>query len=254
MFVLFQRLWFDVKKLFVFFLWFPSYIKDYFLFRKQLVNSKDIFKIKVYPIMSDKFSESWEANWHYFHQDLLIAKKVLKKKPDKHVDIWSRIDWFVAHVASFRKIEVIDIRPNKNNIENIIFKQMDMMNLDNKYLNYCSSLSSLHAIEHFGLWRYWDPIDINWHKKAVDNFHKILKKWWTLYISVPIWPQRIEFNAHRVFSLKYLLELFKNFELIYFSYVDDKGDLHQDFRLDEEFIRNNCWCQYGCWIFEFMKI
>ena len=33
----------------------------------------------------------------------------------RHVDIGSRLDGFVAHVASFREIEVLDIRPLKVN-------------------------------------------------------------------------------------------------------------------------------------------
>ena len=32
-------------------------------------------------------------------------------RPEKHVDVGSRVDGFVAHVASFREIEVFDVRP-----------------------------------------------------------------------------------------------------------------------------------------------
>jgi hypothetical protein len=57
-------------------------------------------------------------------------------------------------VASFRPIEVFDIRKNYNQVQNITFIQGDLMQLDSKYENYCDSISSLHAIEHFGLGRY----------------------------------------------------------------------------------------------------
>jgi hypothetical protein len=65
------------------------------------------------------------------------------------VDIGSRVDGFIAHVASFRDIEVLDIRKNEEKIENITFIQADVMKPDEKYKNYCDSISSLHAIEHF---------------------------------------------------------------------------------------------------------
>jgi hypothetical protein len=71
----------------------------------------------------------------------------------------------------------------------------------------CDSLSSLHAIEHFGLGRYGDPIDINGHLKAITNLHLMLKPKGKFYFSVPIGKQRIEFNAHRVFSIKYLIRI-----------------------------------------------
>lgn len=73
------------------------------------------------------------------------------------------------------------------------------MELPAGMVNYCDSISSLHAIEHFGLGRYGDPIDYFGYLKALQNIAKIVKTGGTFYFSVPIGPQRIEFNAHRVF-------------------------------------------------------
>ena len=76
-----------------------------------------------------------------------------------------------------------------------------------------------------------------------------------LYFSVPIGPQRTEFNAHRVFSLKYLMELFSEKYLIKsFSYVDDNGNLNEDVHISHEDMTNNFGCQYGCGIFEMTKL
>ena len=91
--------------------------------------------------------------------------------------------------------------------------------------------------------------------KGFANMHNILTPGGTLYLSVPIGRQRIEFNAHRVFSLVYLLKIFHSkFEILHFSYVDDKGDLNQDVDLTQSLIDNNCDCTYGCGIFELKKI
>ncbi len=239
------------------FKWFKNigfYIKDFFKIKKLFKNNKD-FKLNFnYPCLHDKDDNWWTANWHYFHQDLLIASKIYKSNPEKHIDIGSRIDGFISHLAVFRNVEVFDIRPLKSKTKNITFKQADLMSLDDKYLNYTDSISSLHAIEHFWLWRYWDPIDINWHIKWLDNIYKILKKWWKFYFSVPIWKQRIEFNAHRVFSLKYLNSYFKNkYELKSFSYVDDKWDLYENININN-WLNNNFDCTFGCWIFELIKL
>lgn len=210
---------------------------------------------KRFPCLTDKDEEGGSASGHYFHQDLLVAQHLFTQQPHKHVDIGSRIDGFVAHVASFREVEVLDIRTLTSTIPNIKFVQADMMTpVGGKLTDYCDSISSLHAIEHFGLGRYGDPIDVNGHIRGLNNIHSMLKTGGMFYFSVPIGPQRVEFNAHRVFSISYLLDYFKDsYALISFSYVDDKGDLHRNIELDESMIVDNCGCTYGCGIFILKK-
>jgi SAM-dependent methyltransferase len=244
----------DVSKMKMFVKGLSSYLKD----KKELTQQKGHdtqfpFGSKR-PVFEDRFAESGSASGHYFHQDLLVAQKIYENKPVRHVDIGSRTDGFIAHVAVFREIEVFDIREQTSKIKNIVFKQADLMTLTDSLIDYCDSISALHSIEHFGLGRYGDPIDYNGHLKAIKNITKILKTGGKFYFSVPIGPQRINFNAHRVFSIKYLLELFtRDFTLISFSYVDDKGDLKEDIKLNEELIQTNCGCFYGCGIFELTK-
>ena len=75
------------------------------------------------------------------------------------------------------------------------------------------------------------------------------------YYSVPIGPQRIEFNAHRVFALSYLLGMFAGrLNLDTFAFVDDLGHFHRCSSLTEEDISNDCRCRYGCGIFELTKL
>ncbi|MDR3345656.1 MAG: hypothetical protein LBS73_00635, partial [Campylobacteraceae bacterium] len=63
------------------------------------------------------------------------------------------------------------------------------------------------------------------------------------------------FNAHRVLSIKYLLEQFENkYHLDHFSLVDDDGDLHENIKLTKEDIENSFGCWYGCGIFEMTKL
>ena len=100
----------------------------------------------------------------------------------------------------------------------------------------------------------FDPLDYYGHLKAIKNIHKILKIGGKFYFSVPIGKQRIEFNAHRVFSISYLLELFEDkFELNSFSYVDDKGDFFENAEIIQTEIDRNYGCSYGCGIFELTK-
>ena len=209
---------------------------------------------KKYPILSERYLESGTLSGHYFHQDLLVAQKIYKNSPTKHVDIASRTDGFVAHLAVFREIEVLDIRKLNSSVNNIIFRQADLMKLPENMVNYCDSISSLHAIEHFGLGRYGDPIDYFGHLKAIENITKMLKAGGTFYFSVPIGEQRIEFNAHRVFSIDYLMGVFsEKYTIKTFSYVDDNGDLYKNITLEAEKTKANYGCSWGCGIFELVK-
>ena len=230
------------------------YKRDKKELQKQLGNSNEFPFGKKYPILNERHSEAGTMSGHYFHQDLHVARRIYKYNPERHVDLGSRIDGFVAHVATFREIEILDIRAHESKVKNINFRQQDLMELPEDMIGYCDSFSSLHAIEHFGLGRYNDPIDANGHIKALDNIAKIIKKGGIFYFSTPIGPQRIEFNAHRVFSIQYLMNLLKpHFELVHFSYVDDKGDFYKHVPLNESEMDNNFGCFYGCGIFELIR-
>lgn len=232
----------------------PSYFLEFLKLRKQ--KGKDaIFTFgPIYPVFGDKFSQSGTMSGHYFHQDLFIARKIFENNPNRHIDIGSRTDGFVAHVSVFRKIEILDIRENLSIVHNISFRKANLMVLPDDLINVCDSISSLHAIEHFGLGRYGDPIDYNGYLKAIANITKILQTGGKFYFSVPIGKQRIEFNAHRVFSVRFLLDLFNNnFILNSFSFVDDNGSFNENVELTEIKIDRNFGCYYGCGIFELTK-
>lgn len=236
---------------------FPAYRRDRAELKKQAKTSTNTFPFsKSYPCLAERNVDSGAASGHYFHQDLLVAREIFKRAPERHVDIGSRIDGFVAHVACFREIEVFDIRPLPAKVPNISFVQADLMSpLDSRLVEYCDSLSYLHALEHFGLGRYGDQVNFDGHILGLNNLYKILKPRGRLYLSVPIGKQRIEFNAHRVFSIAYLLELLEGkFTIEKFSYVNDKGDLVEDVDVHSEPASNNFHCKYGCGIFELVKL
>jgi SAM-dependent methyltransferase len=233
-------------------MWF--YYNDYYKIKKQKGEDSKFYFGRKYPIIKDRFSQSGVMNGHYFHQDLYVARRIFTNNPVRHLDIGSRTDGFVAHVAVFRKIEIMDIRDQKSKVRNITFRKADLMQLPDDMINAFDSVSSLHAIEHFGLGRYGDPIDYFGYLKAIENITRILKPGGKFYFSVPIGSQRIEFNAHRVFSVSYLLDLFsENFILDSFSYIDDKGDFFEEVTLDQSEIDRNWGCKYGCGIFELSK-
>lgn len=129
------------------------------------------------------------------------------------------------------------------------------MKLNPDNLECTDSLSCLHALEHFGLGRYGDPIAYDGYLQGFNNIHKMLKPGGKFYFSVPLGKQRTEFHAHRVFSLRYLLEIIEPlYKIDSFSYVDDDNRFQKEIVITEELIANNCDCLFGCAIFELTKI
>ena len=205
-----------------------------------------------YMILSDYNDSAGNNKGHYFHQDLLVAQSIFENKPRRHIDIGSRIDGFVAHVASFREIEVLDIRDLSDNYHNNIkFTKLDIMK-NPKNIGLTDSLSCLHAIEHFGLGRYGDSIDVDGHKKGLENMIKLIEPNGLLYLSFPIGSKdEIHFNAHRLFHPKSIFSFKKISEKIKlkrFDYIDDNDQLHTEIKI-ENFPEN---LKYGCGIYTFI--
>ena len=204
-----------------------------------------------YPITDDYESSAGTAQGHYFHQDLLVAQFIFQANPQRHIDIGSRIDGFVAHVATFRRIEIYDIRTlNDCGHSNIEFKQADLMlGLES---NVTDSISCLHTIEHFGLGRYGDQINPRGYIVGMESLVKMLKPGGILYISFPIGKNnQIHFNSHRVFHPKDIFSWAPNtLNLIRFDYVDDTGELHQNFDL----LNSELVVTHGCGIYTFCKV
>ena len=233
----------------------PQLVRDYFQLRQQLRSVPGFPFGRAIPIVGDRLAESGVARGSYFHQDLYVARRIFAAKPERHVDIGSRVDGFVAHVASFREIEVFDIRPTSARAQSIVFRQANLMKLDPSLVAYCDSVSSLSVIEHFGLGRYGDPIDAAGHLKGLESIYAILRPGGTFYLSVPIGSQRINFNAHRVFSVSYLLGLFQGkYSVEEFSFTDDAGDFHESVPLDPAGVAGNFGCGFGHGIFILKKL
>jgi hypothetical protein len=166
-------------------------------------------KILLMPCLHDLKSANGSYG-EYFYQDLFVARQIFERNPVNHLDIGSRIDGFVGHIASFRTITVADIRPQPVQVPNVDYIQLDLMSdacigALGKY----DSISCLHALEHFGLGRYGDDISHNGWKLALRNMSGLLAQGGLLYISVPVGEEVTFFNAHRVFSIDTLITQIK---------------------------------------------
>ncbi len=225
------------------------YWRDYVRFRAKNKDPRfPMSWVDSYPCLFDRYDLAGSKPRHYFHQDLWAAKKVRQSDVREHFDFGSRIDGFVAHCAAFCQITVLDIRQLPDLDENIRFKQGDITNLTSVPTGSLHSVSSLHVFEHLGLGRYGDPIGSDSLTRAVNELCRVLAPGGSLYFSVPIGIQRMEFNAQRVFAVNTVLEMFSSLKLVEFSAITDADALILNAAPDQ-FDQ----AEYSCGLFHFVR-
>jgi hypothetical protein len=223
--------------------------------RKGSASSQDFPEGRKWLIPGENAEPAGSAKGHYFHQDLLVANEIYKRNPDRHIDVGSSVYGFVSHVASFREIEVLDIRDLSTPWSNIRFTQVDLMDRHEvAKIHPADSVSCLHALEHFGLGRYGDPVNFDGWKQGLTALSHLVSPGGILYLSVPTsFRQRIEFNAHRVFSIPFLAtHLSTDFTVLELAFVDDAGDLYRGLDLHSDEAQRSFDADYGLsiWILE----
>lgn len=232
----------------------PVFLRDWAAFRKNHAG-----KMKLMPCLHDRYEEGGATKSEYFWQDLLVARAIHAANPVKHVDIGSRVDGFVAHVASFRDCEVFDVRPITTAVPGVVFRQADLMNPASLPITseegYCDSLSCLHAIEHFGLGRYGDPVNPYGYERGIANMAQLLRPGGTFYLSTPVGEERVEFNANRVFAPKTIIACARDndLELTKLTVISSaRGP--QDVSTDQETLTALTQSVYNLGIFIFKKV
>lgn len=209
------------------------------------------------PCLHDWSEEGGATKNEYFWQDLLVARWIFEARPQRHVDVGSRVDGFVAHVASFREIEVFDVRPISRQIQSIKFTQADLMSSTGLPVTeggYCDSLSCLHALEHFGLGRYGDPIDPVGYQRGLANMTLLLRSSGVFYLSVPIGRERVEFNANRVFDPRNIVRQGEvNGLVLHRLMVIEQGGATKEVSITQEMLKELAETDYSLGIFVFTK-
>ena len=208
-----------------------DYYNDAKIYTEMLSDSSEtsgVFKIdknKLMPMLFDKNAEAGNLDRHYFIQDLVMARAVNCSAPALHYDIGSRVDGFIAHLLGagiVKKVIMMDVRPLSLSLDGLDFIQTDATTLDNVEDNSIESLSSLHAIEHFGLGRYGDPVNPDSWRDALIAIQRKICIGGSFYLSVPVGPSNeVYFNAHRIFAPSTIISTLSDLDLVSFKYIHD---------------------------------
>ncbi len=235
---------------FLFLVRYVSYLRDYIAFNRLLKSkNKNLKWSNRYVCLNDKTSNT-SFDTHYVYHTAWAARKLKTITPSKHIDISSSI-YFNAIVSAFIPIEFYDYRPAKVNLSGLTPCEGDLFKLPFKNSS-VESLSCMHVIEHIGLGRYGDPLDVLGDVKAAKEIQRVLKMRGNLLIVVPVGKPNINFNAHRVYSYEDVIAMFDKLELKEFSLLmdDSKG---AEFIIDApaESVQSQ---NYSCGCFWFRKV
>lgn len=222
------------------------YFSDWMKYKRMSVNgNENICVADWHPCLHDKTSTT-AIDSHYFYLGVWAARKIFSERPDSHVDIGSQLQ-FVGFLTTFTNVIFVDIRPAEVSLDRFKCKAGSILDLPFEN-NSVFSISCLHVVEHIGLGRYGDPIDPDGSKKACKELSRILSHGGNLFFVVPVGRPRVCFNAHRVFSVEQIVEMFSGLVLKEFSIVDDDEKFHEN-------ISHDGWdgLNYGCGMFWFTK-
>lgn len=159
----------------------------------------------------------------------------------------------MADLSASLPVEFYDYRPAKLTLTNLTTGEADLTNLKDFQDNSIESLSCLHVIEHIGLGRYGDTIDPEGDMKAINELKRICATGGSILFVTPVGRERIQFNAHRIYSYDTILRLFgEGFTLKEFSLVNDNHEFLEKVDLDKagEIVVKQ---YYGCGCFWFIK-
>ncbi len=174
---------------------------------------------------SERIKSLWEAtattafDAHYLYHVAWAVRAITRLAPASHVDISSSL-YFSATLSATVPTRFYDFRATPLDLDNLDCGQADLTKLhfENGALE---SLSCMHTIEHVGLGRYGDPIDVNGDLRAAKELSRVVAPGGTLLMVVPVGKQRIEFNSHRIYSRQKLLAMFPDFETVETALVRD---------------------------------
>jgi hypothetical protein len=209
--------------------------------KKRFVNDWD----DVQPCVNDNTTVT-NFDAHYVYHPAWAARIVETIKPAKHIDISSTLH-FCSILSAFVPTEFYDYRPAKLNLSNLLSKEGDLNHLPFE-TGSVESISCMHTIEHIGLGRYGDKIDPDGDLKAIAELQRVVKSCGNLLLVTPLGKSSLRFNAHRIYSFEMINNLFNDFELKNFSFVDDLDHYVED--ADPSIVKKS---SFGCGCFWYVK-
>lgn len=224
---------------------FAGFLGEFNEFKSKSDGRFEIHARDIYPCLTDKLRTT-PFDQHYTYHPAWAARILAKTLPREHVD-FSSILYFGTMLSAFIPVKFYDYRPAEIHLSGWEGRFGDLCHLEIEDAAF-DSVSCMHTVEHIGLGRYGDPIDPSGDAKAINELMRITKTGGNILFVTPVGKQRIEFNAHRIYSYQSVIDLFHQCRLEEFSLIPDAGGIVE--HADPALVAQQ---EYGCGCFWFKK-
>ena len=119
------------------------------------------------PILSDD-SATTGFDAHYIYHVAWAIGKINKSPPLTHIDFASSL-YFCTAISSVVPTTFVDYRPVILQMKNLTCLAGDLTDSSQWNEKSFPSVSCMHVVEHIGLGRYGDQLDINGDIKTFEN-------------------------------------------------------------------------------------
>ncbi len=202
---------------------YPEYLSEF----SQYAGMAEVeSRISFWPCLDDKTTET-PLDLYYFYQDTWAARRIFELSPRVVVDVGSTA-LLVGIISQHIPTISIDIRPLPVSLPGLTSKTGSITDLplgDESV----ELLSSMCVIEHIGLSRYGDELDVQGSVSAFREVSRVIRPGGHFLFSVPVsHTPGVSFNAHRIFSKAQVQALLPDFT------VQDELYLFPDPRSESE--------------------
>lgn len=229
------------KKIAVFF----SFLGQWLRFKSKNDKRFSLRSRDLYPCLNDRLTTT-PFDAHYTYHPAWAARVLARTKPAVHIDI-SSILHFSAVISAFVPVRFYDYRPAHLQLDNFDsgFADLKKLPFENDSIE---SISCMHTIEHIGLGRYGDDIDVKGDVKAINELKRVTRPHGNILFVTPVGRPKIEFNAHRIYSYEQIVGYFEGCDLVEFALIPDEGGLLLN--AEPDLVKKQ---RYGCGCFLFKK-
>lgn len=227
---------------------FPRYLKQFLIFKKLNTRFDLRWKDRYMFLFDNTGATAFDR--HYVYHTAWMARKLQEANPKEHHDFSSYL-YFSTICSAFVPITFYDYRPAAVKLNGLSTRHEDLTCLTLSS-NSLTSISCMHVLEHIGLGRYGDPLDIDGDLKACRELVRVLSNSGDLYIVLPVGKPRIQFNAHRIYSFNQVVRtMFADLYLVDWALILEHGNMGLISRAEESAFDGE---RYGCGCFHFRKL
>lgn len=161
-----------------------------------------------FDIREEMYFEAGEHPASYIDAECAFTSRLLHEiEPQRILDIGSHRTYILGLLAHF-PVTTIDVRSRRPAFdqETTITSDAKHLQVDDESFN---AVVSLCAVEHFGLGRYGDDLDMSADSQAFAEMIRVLKPSGHLIFSTTITRGRptLAFNGHRIYSYEMIHRL-----------------------------------------------